>query len=357
MRHRDDVAVTAVEVGRPRPAANPGCDETATGWAGLRRLEFSADDPMRAREFLARTYGWRLLVTGARDLLPALPMTRVDTGYFAVSDVTLPADLKFEVTGRDALVVSTIIEGTAQADRAGSTDCYGPGDIFISNSPQAAYVCYTHSLRVHNSAVPVSLLNAVAAVGTTPSVPVQFLSSHPASPAGRTQWRNACDYVDSLLAESEAASPLMFSVAARLLAATALTVFPNTATNCPSARDRHPRLTLHRATAFIDANAGRDISVADIAAAADVTVRAVQLAFRHHLDTTPLTYLRRVRLALAHQELAANRSSASVTAVAYRWGFSSASRFAAAYRLAYGVAPSDTLRAVRARAPAPGRGR
>jgi hypothetical protein len=32
--------------------------------------------------------------------------------------------------------------------------------------------------------------------------------------------------------------------------------------------------------------------VADIAAAARVTTRAVQLAFRRHLDTTPTDYLR-----------------------------------------------------------------
>ncbi len=56
---------------------------------------------------------------------------------------------------------------------------------------------------------------------------------------------------------------------------------------------------------FIDEHAHQDISTADIAAAAHVTIRAVQLAFRRHLDTTPLEYLRRVRLDRAHQELMA----------------------------------------------------
>jgi len=80
------------------------------------------------------------------------------------------------------------------------------------------------------------------------------------------------------------------------------------------------------------------------AAAASVTVRAVQLAFRRYLDTTPTGYLRRVRLEHAHRQLiAADPAHETITAVAYRWGFSSSSRFGAYYRQAYGVTPNHTL--------------
>jgi anti-anti-sigma factor len=103
--------------------------------------------------------------------------------------------------------------------------------------------------------------------------------------------------------------------------------------------------TAGRAIAFIEERARDDISVADIAAAAFVTVRAVQLAFRQHLDTTPLTYLRQVRLERAHDELlSADPDRTTVTAVAAGWHFTNASRFAAYYRAAYGVPPALTLR-------------
>jgi AraC-like DNA-binding protein/anti-anti-sigma regulatory factor len=103
--------------------------------------------------------------------------------------------------------------------------------------------------------------------------------------------------------------------------------------------------TAGRAIAFIEERARDDISVADIAAAAFVTVRAVQLAFRQHLDTTPLTYLRQVRLERAHDELlSADPDRTTVTAVAAGWHFTNASRFAAYYRAAYGVPPAHTLR-------------
>ena len=37
---------------------------------------------------------------------------------------------------------------------------------------------------------------------------------------------------------------------------------------------------------FIDEHAHQDITAADIAGAARVTIRTIQLAFRRHLDTT-----------------------------------------------------------------------
>ena len=222
-------SVTSTGTVGPQPTG----DRTVAGWPGLQRLEFSTTDPLRAREFLDQFYGWRLRVAGARDLRTALTVTHVDTGSFAVSDVALPADLIFEVTGRDALIVSTIIEGTARVDRAGGTDRYGPGDVLIGNFPLTRYVCHSHSFRCRNVVLPVSLLYAVGGLERHPSDPLRFLSPHPASPPARTQWGNACDYAVSLLTDSEAPSPLLISIAARLLAATALTVFPNTATDGP----------------------------------------------------------------------------------------------------------------------------
>ena len=57
------------------------------------------------------------------------------------------------------------------------------------------------------------------------------------------------------------------------------------------------------------------------------------------------TVIRRIRLDQAHRQLqAADPHRDSVTAVAYRWGFSSPSRFATYYRRVYGVQPSHTLR-------------
>lgn len=110
--------------------------------------------------------------------------------------------------------------------------------------------------------------------------------------------------------------PLLASSAAQLLAATALATFPSNALTDPTIEDRHDAhpATLRRAVAFIDEYAHEDITIADIAAAAFVTTRAIQLVFRRHLDTTPTEYLRRVRLGHAHHDLiAADPAHDSVT--------------------------------------------
>lgn len=113
---------------------------------------------------------------------------------------------------------------------------------------------------------------------------------------------------------------------------------------------RQPQLrataTLRRAVTFMHEHAQQDLSPADIAAAAFVTPRAVQLAFRRHLDTPPMTYLRRVRLERVRAELLAADpgDGQTVTAIATSWGFANLSRFTAYYRRVYGVTSGRTLR-------------
>src|SRR5690242_3870794 len=91
--------------------------------------------------------------------------------------------------------------------------------------------------------------------------------------------------------------------------------------------------SLRRSVAFIHENADSEIGLAEIAAAANLTPRAVQYLFRRHLGMTPLEYLRCVRLALAHRDLqAADPAIDTVTSIATRWGFSHAGRFSVTYR-------------------------
>ncbi|HWV85108.1 MAG TPA: helix-turn-helix domain-containing protein [Capillimicrobium sp.] len=102
---------------------------------------------------------------------------------------------------------------------------------------------------------------------------------------------------------------------------------------------------VRRARAFIDANADRPLTVADVAAEAGVGVRALQQAFRRALGLSPTEYLRQVRLRAAHRELLdADPATTTVADVAARWGWLHAGRFAAHYRDRYGVAPAATLR-------------
>ncbi len=104
--------------------------------------------------------------------------------------------------------------------------------------------------------------------------------------------------------------------------------------------------TLRRAIAFIHDNAHSDIALTDIAVAIGVPPRSVQYTFRRHLGTTPLEYLRKVRLNRAHRDLqAADPAVDTVMEIAGRWRFGHPGRFSMAYKEAFGSPPSRTLRA------------
>lgn len=105
-----------------------------------------------------------------------------------------------------------------------------------------------------------------------------------------------------------------------------------------------PKL-LQRAVDLIGDHAAEPLTVEDIAAATGISVRALQQGFRQHLDCTPTEYLRDIRLERVHADLrAADRTTLTVTDVAFRWGFTHLGRFAGDYRRRFGESPSATLR-------------
>ncbi|MGY1783514.1 helix-turn-helix transcriptional regulator [Geodermatophilus sp. SYSU D00698] len=319
---------------------------TATPGA-LRRHEYATSDPGEARELIDNLFGGRLQLKASPDTRWEASVRMLDAGAFSISDVMVPADLTFDLAGQDDVLISVAVAGAIGYDRGHDLERYVPGDVFIANHPDTRAVADSHEARTLSVALPQSLLTDVARGTPTTNEPWRFTASQ-ATPGGAARWRATTWFVDDLLADPEAAaSPLLLGPAARLLAATALTILPNTAVAPAVATDRidaHPG-TLRRALDFIDSHCDRDISVADIARAAFVTPRAVQLAFRRHLGCTPTTYLRQVRLAEAHRQLrdATPGDGVTVTAVAARWGFTP-SRFTERYRAAYGVLPSATLR-------------
>lgn len=309
-------------------------------------LEFATTDPGAAEEYLSKAYGTRVRLRGDLGGL-ALRHYRAGAPSFQVDDALLPSDLSFTVAHLGVLSVVELRTGTMERQCGGVTGRLAAGDVVISAQPGVPYTASTHQVQVRATTLDLTELGRVA--GPMPDGPVRFTSLQPVSAAAARHWVDVTGYLSAgLLANPEARNqPLLISVASQLLAVTALCTFPNTAITDPTAQDRHDATTdtLRRAVGFIDANAGLEISLADMAAAARVTVRAVQLAFRRQLGVTPTQYLRRIRLDLAHQDLIrADPAAATVTAMAARWGFAGSSRFAAYYLRVYGFPPSHTLR-------------
>ena len=85
--------------------------------------------------------------------------------------------------------------------------------------------------------------------------------------------------------------------------------------------------------------------LSELCAAANVSERTLQYAFRDIMGMSPLTYLHRLRLHRARDELQKAKSdSTTVTDVAMNWGFWHFGEFSRAYKNCFGEVPSKTLK-------------
>lgn len=99
-----------------------------------------------------------------------------------------------------------------------------------------------------------------------------------------------------------------------------------------------------RTEEYMRAHANEALSIEQLAEHAGVSVRTLFAGFRDFCDTTPMAYLRNLRLEQVHLELSSQGRDASVTDVAFKWGFAHLGRFAQEYKKRFGEAPSATLR-------------
>ncbi|MEH3155252.1 MAG: helix-turn-helix transcriptional regulator [Gordonia paraffinivorans] len=309
-------------------------------------------DISEAEAALSETYA-RVHLTAAPSTTARTRVTRSALGSLTVDSLRYDYAFDYDSAPMDVVALVRVRRGTVLRRPARHRlEIATPGSVMAMTSqggqPIAGTVSYADMECIRMDS---ALLTSLAGSGTRDGDPgpVRFTGGLPISHAANTQLSRAIDHVTrDILADPVAAnSPLVAHSAQTYLAATMLAAFPMTevaTTSMQAPRDVTP-LLLRRAMAFIDDNAHRPISVADIAAAVHVSPRSLQLMFRAHRDCTPREYLRRVRLEHAHRELvAAFPEDTTVAAVATRWGFAHAGRFAAYHRGQFGVSPQQSLR-------------
>ncbi len=173
---------------------------------------------------------------------------------------------------------------------------------------------------------------------------LRFTGLRPMLPGLDQRWNDTVQAVTrAVLRNRTIASPLLTGHLTQLLAEAVLSTFPSSrlASHRRVPPDHATPAVVRRAVDFIDANAERELTVSDIAAAAGIGPRGLQAAFLRHQDSTPTAYLRRVRLDRAHRELVDGDPAGSdtVPAVAARWGFPRPSAFVSAHQQVYGCPP------------------
>ncbi|MGW6446278.1 helix-turn-helix transcriptional regulator [Lentzea sp. NPDC055074] len=288
-----------------------------------------------AHEVLNATYGQMRLKSGVEN--PHMWMSSQVNGQVRFDELHGRIGIEVTVDPMHNYVFGHSGAGMVYYASGGEDRFWLPGEVFLSAPPDSPFVGAILDPRLSTVTLPQAVIDEVADGA-------RFIGFRPVSSAAAVTWWSTCVHLRDEVFPRFGDNALVTANATRLLVAVTLATFPNTTSAAPSPSDRrdaHPK-SLRRAVMFIEANAARDVSAADVALAARVSIRTLQLAFRHHLGTTPMAYLRRVRLSCAHDDLRV--ADGSVTEIAARWGYARPSVFAAHYRAVYGVSPSKTLR-------------
>lgn len=310
----------------------------------VRTTHFSTEDPDQALEALGQVYA-RLRMYPPAGARFWMELASVSLGAVSVETVRMRCPpVSGGLDGTGVVRVGHLRSGRFSV----VTDHHPIRSTPVFLFPTRPYTGWWEELGLTTVSLPLGVVEDHArALLDDPGFRLRFTGYRPR--VDPRFWRATVRYLieDVLPAEVAFDSPVLRDQSVRSLITALLHTMPSTFTEHPAGSSSTGAVTapVRRAVAFIDAHLAEPIGVAEIAAAARLSPRGLQAAFRRALDTTPTAYLHTVRLAAAHTDLlqADPTDGATVAAIAARWGFAHRGRFAAAYRRVYGESPATTL--------------
>ncbi|WP_203839874.1 AraC family transcriptional regulator [Winogradskya humida] len=277
------------------------------------------------------------------DVIQLGPLTVGQLGYGGTTITTIASEL-------DAYHLSIPTSGKLYAHHAGHKAVILPGRAAVFGPGGPVYVLHERDsveldVKIERSALEAELATMLGhrVHGPLGLPPVIDMSRGPLRSWARlvALLRGEITHPGSLLSQPIIAGQLRQGVLSGLL----LSVPHRYTDELNAPAQAGPPRAIQRAIDAINDEPERPFTVADLAAIAGVSVRSLQEGFRRYVDSAPMTYLQQVRLSRAHDALLReDPARATVASIAHRWGFAHLGRFASAYRVRFGVCPSDTLR-------------
>ncbi|MFC9659361.1 helix-turn-helix transcriptional regulator [Nocardia sp. NPDC127606] len=313
----------------------------------MQSLDFESDDLAATEEFLNSAYT-RVQIGNHGPHQVRTRIRRKVLGSINFDQLEMGFDMAYDADPLGRVCLVTVHSGRIEENYHDcGPDTFTPGQTGLLTPHDLPYSGVIRTSRYDITMFDPAILNRMATAAGGDRVRVD--GHRPVTVAAGQRLRRVISHLQQIAADPDAAnSPLTVTAASDYLAATVLATMPTTAEHEPNPTDRHDAHphTVRRAIAYLESHLGDRIAITDVAAATFVTPRALQLAFRRHLNTTPLEYLQRLRLAAAHEQLRAALpgDGQTVATIAYRWGFTHPGRFATAYRHRYGRPPRQTLR-------------
>lgn len=324
-------------------------DKMTENPAGPERLHIETLDARSTEDALTKIYGCTQFRHSAEPSL--VHVTRGWLGRIMLDTLKFSNTMTFNAAPLGRIGICRVHAGIIET-RTGTGDLERStaGDLLILPASKIPF-----SGRIHRAHLDLTMLDITEFNHLIPAAPetwngaAQFTSHRPISSTAADRLSRLIDYLLKQMrtVPQGEQSPVLTAMAAQGLAATVLAALPDSAVVDPNSvgrsDDQQPAV-LRRAITFIDENAHTDLALTNIAAAVDLTPRAVQYMFSNNLGISPMEYVRRTRLRLAHQDLITNNeTTTTVGEIARKWGFTNPTRFVARYKSQYNCSPEKTL--------------
>jgi AraC-like DNA-binding protein len=272
-------------------------------------------------------------------------------GPVALSEIAVGSDLPMDggqVCGSYRVIVvqagrtEVVHRGCSVVGGPGSATVYAPEGLGRGQwDAGSRMTCF----KINRSAVDDALSDAL---GWQVTSQVDFTPAIPTEAAHTRSWINMLVLfkeqffrTDSLLNQPLVGLPFVESLIRGFLLAAE---HPHLDALTREERLGAPR-AIRAAVDIIEAEAHLPLTLSSIATRSHISARTLQQGFQRYMGTSPMAYLRGVRLRRAHEALLkSDPSVVTVASVAYQWGFSNLGRFAAAHAARYHESPTKTLR-------------
>lgn len=189
--------------------------------------------------------------------------------------------------------------------------------------------------------------NCIQHLGHGMRRPLEFLTSMSLDSAGGMRWTSLLRWIYESLAIDETSfdGPIIAAQVEQMAITTLLSCQSHNYSEELAGEERSiAPAFVKRIERYIDEHADEPITIVDLAEHAGVSSRSIFNGFRRFRNTSPMLYLKEVRMRRVHEELKRlSLSESTVTAVAYKWGFTHLGHFTTDYKRRFGESPSQTL--------------
>lgn len=299
--------------------------------------------------FTRRVYMPYRVHPGPRCLAPAADLHAVAIGQMTLSRFSygIPVSLTdfFQQAGM-GMVLTTIRGAARHGGAAGACVDTGVGESFLVDTSRTDYQASFNKDHLQvNVTFPHDCLETLYQRWTGHPAEARLWTARLAIGGRHSAWNALLEYCCRCVAEyprQVAEGPLGRHLE-ELLGMQMLMEWSTRTGVTPRPSPPAPRQVL-QAEHYMREHARQAPTVGEVAQAVGVSVRGLSSAFRHFRGTTPMAFLREVRLDGVRRALMAAPEGATVASIAEQWGYANLGAFAARFRTRFGDYPSALLR-------------